>query len=228
MNIKARFVLILSLALLAGAALWVTLIQAAPGNAPMAPGGSPTVVSYQGGQVTADGSLYDGTGYFKFAVVDAEGATTYWSNDGSSESGGEPENSVSLQVDNGLFNVLLGDDSLEYMVPLEADFFEGTECFLRVWFSASISLSGADVTLRWDPDPANAGGYEVHRSTAPYFTPDSGLLQTILAAGSSSYTDVGAAGENCSYIVRGLNNCGAPSGYEKRLGEFYFGIVPGG
>ena len=94
----------------------------------------------------------------------------------------------------------------------------------------SISLSGADVTLSWDPDPANAGGYEVHRSTSPYFTPDSGSLWTTRPAGSASYTDVGAAGsasENYTYIVRGLNNCGAPSGYEKRLGEFDFGIVPG-
>jgi len=97
--------------------------------------------------------------------------------------------------------------------------------------SASISLNGADVTLRWDSDPANAGGFEVHRSTSPYFTPDSGSLWTTLPVGSASYTDMGAAGsagENYSYIVRGLSSCGAPSGYEKRLGEFDFGLVPGG
>ncbi len=94
----------------------------------------------------------------------------------------------------------------------------------------SISLSGADVTLSWDLDPANTGGYEVHRSTSPYFAPDSGSLLTTEPAGSSSYTDVsaaGSAGENYTYIVRGLSNCGAPSGYEKRLGEFDFVLVPG-
>lgn len=96
--------------------------------------------------------------------------------------------------------------------------------------SASIRLSGADVILRWDPDPANAGGYEVHRSASPYFAPDSGSLLTTRPAGSSSYTDFGAAGsasENYTYIVRGLSNCGALSGYEKRLGEFDFELVPG-
>ena len=96
--------------------------------------------------------------------------------------------------------------------------------------STSIGLTGADVDLTWADNPANAGGYEVHRSTAPYFTPDSDSLYETLSAYSTSYTDSGAAGsasENYTYIVRGLNNCGAPSGYEKRLGEFDFGLVPG-
>jgi hypothetical protein len=56
---------------------------------PMAAAGAPTVVSYQG-QVTVDGTPYDGTGYFKFAVVDQAGTTTYWSSDATSTSGGNP------------------------------------------------------------------------------------------------------------------------------------------
>lgn len=68
--------------------------------------------------------------------MDKDGTTTYWSNDGSSSGGGEPETGVSLSVKQGLFNVLLGDTSLENMTePLEAEGFEGTECYLRVWFS---------------------------------------------------------------------------------------------
>ena len=97
--------------------------------------------------------------------------------------------------------------------------------------STSISLSGINVDLTWADDPANAGGYEVHRSTSPYFTPDSGSVHgEILPAGSTSTTDEGAAGsaiENYTYILRGLSNCGVPSGFEKRLGEFDFGLVPG-
>ena len=135
MNTKARFVLILTLVILAGTALWVTLIQAAPGNAPMTPDGSPTVVSYQG-QVTLDGSPYEGKGYFKFAVVDAAGATTYWSNDGSSDDGREPEirrvlASRKRPVQRPARRRLPGK-----MVPLEVDVFEDTECYLRVWFSS--------------------------------------------------------------------------------------------
>ena len=57
--------------------------------------GAPTVVSYQG-QVTVGGAPYDGTGHFKFAVVNAAGDTTYWSNDGTAA--GEPATAVALTV----------------------------------------------------------------------------------------------------------------------------------
>jgi hypothetical protein len=106
---------------------------ASPLPRPNLAGGAPTVVSYQG-QVIVDGSPYNGTGFFKFAVVDAEGATSYWSNDGSSSDGGEPEASVSLTVTDGLFNVLLGDDALG-MIELTAEAFGETGRYLRVWFS---------------------------------------------------------------------------------------------
>ncbi len=74
-------------------------------------GGAPTVVAYQG-EVRVDGSPYTGDGYFKFAVVNAAGNTTYWSNDGTSTGGGEPTAAVQLAVSDGLFSVLLGDTTL--------------------------------------------------------------------------------------------------------------------
>jgi hypothetical protein len=98
-------------------------------------GGAPTVVSYQG-QVRVSGTPYTGTGYFKFAVVNLAGATTYWSNDGTSSGGGEPTNTVTLAVNNGLFNVLLGDTTLGNMTALPASAFSGTDRALRVWFSS--------------------------------------------------------------------------------------------
>jgi hypothetical protein len=96
--------------------------------------GAPTVVSYQG-LVTVDGAAYSGPGYFKFAVVNPAGSTTYWSNDGSSTGGGEPTNAVPLAVSDGLFNVLLGDTALPNMTTLPASAFDGTDRALRVWFS---------------------------------------------------------------------------------------------
>ena len=99
--------------------------------------GAPTVVSYQG-QVTVGGSPHDGTGYFKFAVVNAAGTTTYWSNNGTSLFGGEPNRAVPLTVTDGLFNVLLGEINLpnNMTMPLTAAVFDGTDRYLRVWFSA--------------------------------------------------------------------------------------------
>ncbi len=123
--------------LLGGLALMVSLVQAAKGAAPDTPQtGAPSMVSYQG-QVTVGGSAYDGTGFFKFALVNAAGTATYWSNDGTSSSGEEPTNSTPLPVANGLFNVLLGDTTLTNMTQaLGTAAFDGTTRYLRVWFSA--------------------------------------------------------------------------------------------
>ena len=59
--------------------------------------------------MTVSGTPYTGTGYFKFALVNGAGDTSFWSNDGTSTGGGEPTASVALPVSNGLFSVLLGD-----------------------------------------------------------------------------------------------------------------------
>ena len=88
MNTKARYVLLLTLTLFIGSALWVTLTWAAPSYAPQA-SGAPPVVAYQG-EVSVSGVPYTGNGYFKFAVVNAAGSTTFWSNDGTSSGGTEP------------------------------------------------------------------------------------------------------------------------------------------
>ncbi|WP_423222515.1 DUF1554 domain-containing protein [Candidatus Amarolinea aalborgensis] len=98
----------------------------------------PTLVSYQG-YVKVSSVAYSGTGYFKFAVMDAasgNGATNYWANDGAAS--GEPSASVALTVDSGLFNVMLGDTSLAGMTqPLTQGAFNQTITYLRVWFSQS-------------------------------------------------------------------------------------------
>lgn len=97
---------------------------------------APPMVSYQG-KVMVGGSPFSGMGYFKFAVVDASGATSYWSNDGTSSSGGQPTSSVQLAVNNGLFTVLLGNITLGGMTrALDATVFSEDVRYLRVWFSS--------------------------------------------------------------------------------------------
>ena len=49
----------------------------------------PQLINYQG-RVAVKGVNFDGSGQFKFAIVDAAGTTSYWSNDGTSTAGGEP------------------------------------------------------------------------------------------------------------------------------------------
>ncbi len=96
---------------------------------------APTVISYQG-EVQVDGATYDGTGYFKFAVVNTAGSQTFWSNDGSSSNGSEPSDAVPLMVQDGIFSVLLGNPLETNMTqPIAATVFANRSRRLHVWFS---------------------------------------------------------------------------------------------
>jgi hypothetical protein len=96
----------------------------------------PTMISYQG-RVFVGNEAFSGTGSFKFAIVDTEtgdGSTNYWANDGTAI--GEPATAVSIEVDFGLFNVLLGDTTLGGMTQgITEAVFQNNPAYLRVWFS---------------------------------------------------------------------------------------------
>jgi hypothetical protein len=97
-------------------------------------GQAPSVLSYQG--VVQSGSGYfNGPGQFKFALVNSNGATSYWSNDGSSSGGAQPVQPVTIPVSQGLFSVLLGDTTLSNMQPVAAGIFTNSGVRLRIWFS---------------------------------------------------------------------------------------------
>jgi hypothetical protein len=102
---------------------------------------APAMTSYQG-RVQVSGTNFNGTGQFKFAIIENVGGSSIWSNDGTSADGSEPTAAVSIDVTNGLFTVLLGDDSLANMLPLTADMFSinGTTS-LRVWFDDGVNGS---------------------------------------------------------------------------------------
>jgi len=93
-------------------------------------------IGYQG-VIESKGQLLDGTGFFKFALCSLDCNTTYWSNDDSSVNGSEPSGLVSIQIDSGIFNLMLGDTSLTGMAEIPLSVFEdiGDEnLYLRVWF----------------------------------------------------------------------------------------------
>jgi hypothetical protein len=93
-------------------------------------------IGYQG-VIESRGNLLDGTGFFKFVLCNLDCITTYWSNDSSSTAGIEPLESVPVGLESGIFNLMLGDTSLENMAELPISIFEdvGDETlYLRVWF----------------------------------------------------------------------------------------------
>lgn len=107
----------------------------------------PQLLNFQG-RVTVNAAPFSGTGRLKFALVDAAGTTSYWSNDGSSVNGSEPSAFVPLPVSKGLYSVLLGDTSLAGMtLPVDPVALGANPVFLRVWFDDGINGS-----LRLVPD----------------------------------------------------------------------------
>jgi len=76
----------------------------------------PQLLNYQGRVAVGNPAVnFDGSGQFRFALVNAAGNTTYWSNDGTSVGGSQPTAAVALTVSKGLYSVLLGDTAVAGM-----------------------------------------------------------------------------------------------------------------
>lgn len=98
----------------------------------------PSTLNYQG-RIAVSGVNFTGAGQFKFALVDAAGNQTFWSNDGTSVNGGQPTAAVSIAVSSGLYSVLLGDTALVNMTAVPATVFANPDVHLRVWFSDAVN-----------------------------------------------------------------------------------------
>ena len=112
---------------------------------------------------------------------------TFWSNDGSSVAGSQPSSGVALPVQQGLFNVFLGDTNLVNMMPITPPVFSQSDVYLRIWFSDGVSaytqlapdqrlgsvgyamtaaqLAGPVASANGGPTVFNAGGTEAMRIT---------------------------------------------------------------
>lgn len=98
----------------------------------------PGVLNHQG-RIAVSGQNYTGTGFFKFALVDAFGTTTLWSHDNSSTGGGQPASPVSVSVTQGHYALGLGDTTVANMTAAipPSVFTANADVRLRVWFSAN-------------------------------------------------------------------------------------------
>ena len=99
----------------------------------------PAVLNYAG-QVAVNGQPFDGQGLFKFALVNADGNASYWSNDGTSVNGSEPTAHVSIPVNGGLYSLLLGNTAMSGMDAIDPQgFAQHGDAKLRVWFSDGVN-----------------------------------------------------------------------------------------
>ena len=127
----------------------------------------PPFLNYQG-RVAVNGVNFDGTGQFKFALINGAGTTTYWSNSpdlppiGGGPADGVPDFAVSLTVTKGLYSVLLGDSTLANMNGIPFTIFANPDVRLRVWFN-----DGTNGTQLITPDqPIASAGYAMRSATA--------------------------------------------------------------
>ena len=97
----------------------------------------PLSINYQG-KISAEGAPFTGSGEFRFALVDETGTTSYWSNDGTSTGGSEPVTAVVIDVNNGLYHVILGGVGMD-AIPAAA--FDNEPMYLRIWFDDGINGS---------------------------------------------------------------------------------------
>lgn len=111
-------------------ALFIALVVMAFGRAFAVP----SLLNHQG-RIAVQGVNYNGSGLFKFALVNATGSVTYWSNDGTSTAGSQPTAAVTLTVSNGLYAVLLGNTELTNMTAIAPAALEYADVRLRVWFN---------------------------------------------------------------------------------------------
>jgi hypothetical protein len=125
---------------------WLAVTVALSDLVPAAHSQVPQILSYQG-VITAAGANFNGLGQFKFALVNSNGAATFWSNDGSSASGAEPKLAVTNLVNQGLFSVELGDNSVANMTPIDPGVFTNADVRLRIWFG-----EGAGQSVQMTPD----------------------------------------------------------------------------
>lgn len=145
----------------------------------------PAIINYQG-QVAVNGSAFEGSGQFKFALVDGAGTTTYWSHNGTSVNGAEPTGpAVTLSISRGLFSVALGDTGISGMSqPLSPSLFANSAVFLRVWFN-----DGTTGWQRLDPDQRIAAvGYAMVASTVA----DGAITSAKLADGAVTSPKIAA------------------------------------
>lgn len=94
----------------------------------------PGLLSYQG-RVLVNGTAFAGVGQFKFALVNPGATQVYWLNSADNNGDGEPDASLPVTVNAGLFTIILGDTTLPAMAALPISVFTNPAVYLRVWFN---------------------------------------------------------------------------------------------
>jgi Kelch motif protein len=121
----------------------------------------PGVINCEG-RIVDNGTNFNGTGQFEFALINTGGTTNYWANDGTAV--GQPANAIQLTVTKGLYSVLLGNTAISNMtVAISPSVVYNSNVLLRVWFN-----DGVKGFQQLTPDQRVASvGYALVAATVP-------------------------------------------------------------
>ena len=146
----------------------------------------PGIINYQG-RVAVGGTNFDGTGQFKFALVNATGTATNWL------SGVNP---VNCPVSKGLYSVLLGDPIIPNMTVLPASVFTNSDVRLRVWFN-----DGVNGLQQLSPDQRIASaGYALMAANSSMLNASDRIQLRGGPSGSAGMWLEGAPGTNTAFV----------------------------
>ena len=148
----------------------------------------PQLINYQG-RISVGGTNFDGTGQFKFALVNTAGTANYWANDGTAS--GQPATGVSLAVSKGLYSVLLGDTSLANMTAIPASVWANADVRLRVWFN-----DGTNGSQLLTPD---------QRLAPNGYLPDGAVTSTTLAPNAVTSAKIAAGAVGNTQLTTGID-----------------------
>jgi hypothetical protein len=185
----------------------------------------PQIINYQG-KINVGATPFTGNGQFKFALVNGDGSTSFWSHDGTSTAGSEPSAAVTLPVANGLYVVPLGDTAIPNMQAVPATVFTNSDVRLRVWFN-----DGTNGSQLLAPDQRiTSVGYAMVAGTVPdgaigsaQLAPSFSVTGTV-AAGSFAGSGAALTGINTGSVFVRWGNATAPTGTTL----LYSGIAFGG
>jgi len=123
------------------------------------------MINHQG-LVKVNSLPFTGNGQFKFGFVDGASSSWLWTNDGSHlgqlANTQFPDSAVTLPVNNGIYNVRLGDTAFINMVVIPSSVFNSSDVKLRVVFN-----DGVNGWQLLSPDqPVTASAYAYHAATA--------------------------------------------------------------
>jgi len=119
---------------------------------------------------------------FKFSFINGNGQVV-WRNDGVANDG-EPSESIQINVSRGVFSVVLGDDSIVNMAPLNVSIFNQDNIQVRVWFNG-----GGQVFDLLSPDTSvNSVGYAIKAKSVDEL-PNNIVVEASLSSGLKSKID---------------------------------------